>query len=263
MKQTIMTTYDEAIAKLSKSLIKSGKVQYTVENIDKEIKKIMAAEGFKNKTQGLASFRSDPNIKRAQAAGSLEDVSFDVLSVRDGQTTQNDKEVNFQAITIAINRNGKPEIRNTLLWDRKIDIVKGASYKARINIGEKNRFDIPDEVLLEQLDKVLFTGADIIKTADPVEDAKPLQSGIWYGTVGSKGGKATAYGSVKVEASTLGSFQPMPIWVNEDEADDILKGDEVVFGGYCKTKNSINNVNADFILVVKDRIKPKDDDVLL
>lgn len=258
-----MTTYDEAIAKLSKNLIKSGKVQYTVENIDKEIRKIMVAEGFKNKTQGLSAFRSDPNIKRAISAGALEDVSFDVLSLKNGKTVQDDKEVNFQAITIAINRNGKPEIRNTLLWDRKIDIIKGVSYKSRINLGEGNRFDVPDNVSLEPLDKVLFTGADIIKTADPVEDAKPLQSGIWFGTVGSKGGKATAYGSVKIEVSTLGSLQPMPVWVAEDEASEILKGDDVVFGGYCKTKNSINNVNADFIMVIKEKIKPKDDDVLL
>jgi len=258
-----MVTYEEAIKKLSKSLVKSGKVQYTEEYIGNEIKKIMVAEGFKNKTQALASFRSDSNIKRAQSAGSLEEVTFDVLSARDGKTTQNDKEVNFQAITIAINRNGKPEIRNTLLWDRTIDISKGTTYKAKINIGDGNRFDVPDDLVLSVLEKALFTGADLIKTADPVEDAKSAQAGIWYGTVGSKGGKATAYGSVKIEVSTLGSFQPMPLWVAEDEASDILKGDEVVFGGYCKSKNSMNNINADFILVVKDKVRSLEDDVLL
>lgn len=262
MNKSNMVTYEEAIKKLSKSLVKSGKTQYIEEFIDTEIKKIMVAEGFKTKTQALASFRSDPNIKRAQAAGSLEEVTFDVLSARNGKTTQNDKEVNFQAITIAINRNGKPEVRNTLLWDRTIDIEKGATYKAKINIGDGIRFDVPDDLSLAKLDKALFTGVDLIKTADPVEDAKPAQSSIWYGTVGSKGGKATSFGSVKIEVSTLGSFQPMPIWVAEDDASPILKGDEVVFGGYCKTKNSMNNINADFILVVKEKIKTSDDDVL-
>ncbi len=257
-----MVTYDEAISKLSKSLIKSGKVQYTVENIDVEIKKIMAAEGFKTKTQALASFRSDPNIKRAQAAGSLEEVSFDVLSVKNGKTTQNDKEVPFQAITIAINRNGKPEVRNTLLWDRTIDIEKGATYKAKINIGDKIKFDVPDAASLTKLDKAFFTGTDLIKTADPVEDAKPAQTSIWYGTVGSKGGKATSFGSVKIEVSTLGSFQPMPVWIAEEDASPILKGDEVVFGGYCKTKNSMNNISADFVMVISDKIKASEDDVL-
>lgn len=258
-----MVTFEEAIKKLSKSLTKSGKAQYTEEYINEQIKKIMQAEGYKNKSQALATLRSDPAIKRAIAAGSLEEVTFDVLSVRIGTTTQNDKEINFQAIAIAINRNGKPEIRNTLLWDREIDILKGAAYKAKINIGDGNKFDIPDDIKLERLDKVLFNGNDIMKTADPIEDAKPKQSAIWYGTVGNKAGKATSYGSVKLEVSTLGSLQPMPVWVVEEEATDILKGDEVVFGGYCKEKNGINNINADFILVVAEKKQLSGDDVLL
>ena len=238
-------TYDETVQKVSTLLIRAGRTEYTVDYINKKVKSIMENEGMTTKMKAFAVFKSDREIKRALSAGALEEVTFDVLSVSNARTR--DKDTPFQEVVIAINRNNKPEIRRALLFDREVPLTAQASYKAKLNLGEDGRVDFPDGFTAEKLEKTMFDANALLAHSEPIEDAKEGLSGVWHGIVGAINIKN---GSARLEISSDGSLLPTTVWVNDtDMAKNVMKGDDVVFGGYnCKTKG----VNANFIMVAKE-----------
>lgn len=238
-------TYEENIQKVSTLLLRAGKSECTVEYINKKIKSIMENEGMTTKSKAFAVFKSDRDIKRALSAGALEEVSFDVLSVSNGRTR--DKDTPFQEVVIAINRNNKPEIRRALLFDREVPLTAQTAYRGKLNLGEDGRVDYPDGFAAQKLEKAQFDANALLQHSEPIEDAKEGTSGVWHGTVGAINIKN---GSARIEVSSDGSLLPTVVWVNDTEmAKDVMKGDDVVFGGYNrKTKG----VNAAFIMVAKE-----------
>lgn len=237
----------EAISKLSKALVKSGKTEYTPEKIEHELSNIMKSEGLTRKSSALSLFKSKPDIKRAMTAGDLEEIRFDVISVRDGET-QDGKNTPYQEIYIAVDRNRKPEFRVAMLYDRKIDVSKDCAYKAKANIGDNKRVSFPDDAKLEKLEKLIFTTSQLKEHSDPTEDIKPGMSGVYYGDVGKVSTKGE---SSIVEVSTLGSFLPTSMWINDiSMVSNVLEGDEIVFGGFMSKKGKF--FNPSFIKVVAD-----------
>lgn len=251
-----MVKYDELIQRLSKALINAGKTEYTPQHIEKKIQEIMQAEGIIRKPSALAIFKSLPDVRRALSFKDMQEVTFDVLAVRESQT-MDEKATPYQEISIAINRNGKPEFRKAMMFERKIDIESDVAYRAKVSIQEDNRCDFPDNVVLNKLDKILFTPSKLMQYSEPAEDIKFNQVGVWHGQVGNI---STRGGGTILEVSTLGSFQPVSMWFSDtSDISGIVAGDDVVFGG----KQAKKWFYPSFIKVVVEDGRTQDSDSVL
>ena len=238
-------TYDETVQKLSALLIRAGKTECTVDYINKKIKLIVENEGLTSKTKALSVFRSDRDIRNALTAGALEEVSFDVLSVSNGKSRET--ETPFQKLTIAINRNNKPEIRTAFLSDREVPLLARSAYKAKLNISENGRVGFPNNFMSEKLDKPIFDANTLAMHTEPIEDAKDKTYGVWHGTVGAIYTK----NGTRIEVSSEGSLLPATVWVNdENDARNIMKGDDVVFDGLYSKSRGVKFTT--FVMVAKE-----------
>lgn len=239
-------TYEENVQKVSTLLIRAGKTECTVDYINKKIKSIMDNEGITTKTKAFAVFKSDRDIRNALTAGALEEVSFDVLSVSNGKSRET--ETPFQKLTIAINRSGKPEIRTAFLNDREVPLLTRSAYKAKLNLGEDGRVGFPDNFTSQKLDKPIFDANTLAMHTEPIEDAKDKMYGVWHGTVGAL---YTKNNSTRIEVSSEGSLLPTTVWVNnEEDARNIMKGDDVVFDGLYSKNRGVKFTT--FIMVAKE-----------
>lgn len=240
-----MTTYDDNIKKLSRLLVNAGKIEYTPERIDAEVKKIQQEEKLPTKTQALAGFKSKIEVKRAINLGEQVDAKFDVLSVSIREMDSKKEigtKIKVQEITIAIERNKKPEIRVCTVWDGVIPIDADNAYQAKINITKGNRVNLPLDGVYTKLEKLIFTPDVLLTYSDPVENAKESTVGVWNGCIGEKFDKND---KMYVEVSSEGSFLPAKVWINDPEMyNDLQKYDNIVFGGYYGK----SGINASFII---------------
>lgn len=246
-----MTTTEDNIKKMSKMLINAGKTEYTVDKIKSDLDKIMKEDRLMNTIpKALSCFRSKPDVKHALNMGEQQEVQFDVLSVtiRENESFKEPgKKINVQEISLAIDRNHKPEIRICSLWDSSIEVEAGAAYKAKVNIGKGNRINLNPDATYTKLEKLIFTSEDIYIHSDPVENAKEKNAGVWNGYIGEKFKKGE---KMWVEVSSDGSFLPTKLWINDPEMyDELNKGDSIVFGGY----NGSSGVSPSFIMKVPEK----------
>lgn len=233
---------DQAIENISKALINAGKLEYTVDFINRKLTDTMQAEGYSTKAKALSVLKSDPSIKRALDAGPLRTESFDVLAVTDG-VSRDGKETKFQEIVIAITKANKPEIRRAMLYDRTIPITAGVAYTAKINIGDNGRVDFPDNCVLTPLEKPFFTPQQLISNSSEISEARIGQSGLWYGDIGRVDPKENGN---RIEVSSMSSMKATTVWDNK--RNELLKGDSIVlYGYYGKT-----GISANFIIVVPE-----------
>lgn len=230
-----MTTIEENIKKLSKVLVAAGQKKYTEQYILDYVTKSIETGDASNKTAALALFKSNPEVKRTLGLGEQQELSFDVLGMRDSES-RNDENLLVQEAFIAINRNGKPELRVSSIWYQKngigdlkpAPISAGKSYKAKVNLGKDIRVHLPsDENMYLELDKSLFTPETLKQyIALPVEEFSQGSTGMVWGVVGKKDDK-------KIEISTDGSLLPLNIFPDDNmDVSDIIDGDILIAAGY-------------------------------
>lgn len=245
-----MATYDDNIKKLSRLLVNAGKSEYTPEKIDSEVKRIQAEERLPTKSQALAGFKSNPDIKRALNLGDQIDARFDVLSVNIREIDSRkepEKKIKIQEITIARDNNRKPEIRVCTVWDGIVPIDAGNAYHAKINITKGNRVNLPIDGVYTPLENLIFSPDMLLTYSDPIENAKEKTVGVWNGCIGEKFDKGE---KMYIEVSSDGSFLPAKVWINDPEVyNDLQKYDNIVFGGYYGP----SGLSSSFIIKVEQK----------
>jgi hypothetical protein len=227
--------YLRVLNELSKRLTINGAPEWTPTAIDEKVQELV------NQGQTLPmafkTFQTSTDINRLLRAGEVLNVRFDCLAAMDAATQDGRS---YVKLVVAIDRNGKPEIRHRSVFDKAVPLVGGKTYEGKLNLPAGTGLDVPVNAEYTELEQTLFTVEQLAKTATNVGEIVSLSVGN-RNVAGAFVGRVT---SIKVnqnnaEKATMllvsDSFDlsdPVPVSIKDRTmTKDILDNDHVFVVG--------------------------------